>query len=336
MCNYLQREIAKWSNRVRYYTFSRNLLSVLKFLFFLKRSGFKTSVISYVLVFHSLTGVSLGTQARREREGGMRCACLIKHCWSSWFAAANQVNNMDFQIYFYFCSFQIMTFSKTVKYVHKRASALKKKSNLKFNSLSNIHIFKLAFAFNHTAFKIHSQNAYFQKFKREHAPASLEAPASGARLVLLLIGTHPRAKKDLPTDLEYAVLFSVCVARVYNLWHFLYPCESSTDGKEEQHTECVDWKKTEHYTALLIGRCCENFFLCDTHKTKDTSFSSTLDVDMLNVNGSCLFAFTILCLIFFPKFLPQNTERDLSALLNQRFDKTSQIASIRLSTYPSY
>ena len=70
MCNYLQREIAKWRNRVRYYTFSRNLLGVVKFLFFFKRSGFKTSVISYVLVFHSLTGFSRGTQARRERGGG--------------------------------------------------------------------------------------------------------------------------------------------------------------------------------------------------------------------------------------------------------------------------
>ena len=38
-------------------------------------------------------------------------------------------------------------------------------------------------------------------------------------------------------------------------------------------------KKIEHYTAVVIGRCCENFFLCDTHKTKDTSFSSTLGDD---------------------------------------------------------
>ena len=75
-------------------------------------------------------------------------------------------------------------------------------------------------------------------------------------------------------------------------------------------------KKTEHYTVLVIGRCCENFFLCDTHKTKDTSFSSALGDDMLNVDGSCLFAFTISRFIFFPKLLPQNTERDLSVLLN--------------------
>lgn len=75
-------------------------------------------------------------------------------------------------------------------------------------------------------------------------------------------------------------------------------------------------KKTEHYTALVIGRYCENFFLCDTHKKKDSSFSSTLGDGMLNVDGSCLFSFTISRLIFFPKLLPQNTERDLSVVLN--------------------
>ena len=37
---------------------SRNLISVLKFLFFFKGSGFKTSVITYVLVFNSLTWFS--------------------------------------------------------------------------------------------------------------------------------------------------------------------------------------------------------------------------------------------------------------------------------------
>ena len=55
---YLQREIEKWRNTVRYYKLSHNLLGVLEFLFFFKRSGLKTSVISYVLVFHSLTGFS--------------------------------------------------------------------------------------------------------------------------------------------------------------------------------------------------------------------------------------------------------------------------------------
>ena len=42
-----------------------------------------------------------------------------QQCWSSWFAEANPVNNTDFQLYIYFCSFQIMTiFSKTVKYIY--------------------------------------------------------------------------------------------------------------------------------------------------------------------------------------------------------------------------
>ena len=90
-----------------------------------------------------------------------------------------------------------------------------------------------------------------------------------------------------------------------------------------------NWKKTENYTALIIGRCSKNFFLCDTHKTKDTSFSSALGDGRLNVDGSFLLAFTPSCLIIFrliliPILLPQNTVRDLCVLLHKRFDKTSQ------------
>ena len=56
-----------------------------------------------------------------------------------------------------------MTFSKTVKYIHKVVSA-PKKIYCKFNSFSTIHVFKFAFAClfsNHTAFKTHEM---------QHAP----------------------------------------------------------------------------------------------------------------------------------------------------------------------
>ena len=84
-----------------------------------------------------------------QRFSRLELGTLLKdhddqHCWSSWFAAANPVDNTDFQLYFYFCSFSIVTFSKAVKYIHKVVSS-PKKSILKFNGLSNIHIFKFAF-----------------------------------------------------------------------------------------------------------------------------------------------------------------------------------------------
>lgn len=84
-----------------------------------------------------------------QRFGKLELGTLMKdnddqHCLSSWFAAANQVNNANFQIYFYFCYFEIVTFSKTIIYIHKLVFAAKK-SILKFNGLSNIHNFKFAF-----------------------------------------------------------------------------------------------------------------------------------------------------------------------------------------------
>ena len=45
-----------------------------------------------------------------QRFGKLELGTLMKdnddqHCLSSWFAAANQVNNANFQLYFYFSSF---------------------------------------------------------------------------------------------------------------------------------------------------------------------------------------------------------------------------------------
>jgi len=81
----------------------------------------------------------------------------LQRCWTSWSTAATAVNNTDFQLYFYFCRFEIGTFSKTVKYIHKVVSVAKK-SILKFTGVSNIHIFKFTFGClfsHHTAFKTH-------------------------------------------------------------------------------------------------------------------------------------------------------------------------------------
>ena len=70
-----------------------------------------------------------------------------------------------------------MTFSKTVNYIHKLVSA-PKKSILKFNALSNIHIFKFAFGClfsHHTLFKTHKcilRQPNFQNFPWGMPPLS--------------------------------------------------------------------------------------------------------------------------------------------------------------------
>ena len=71
-----------------------------------------------------------------------------------------------------------MTFSKTVKYIHKVVSD-PKKSILKFNGLSNIHIFSFAFrCLFHIILPLKRTNAFwlrqpnFQNFPGQHVPAS--------------------------------------------------------------------------------------------------------------------------------------------------------------------
>ena len=50
----------------------------------------------------------------------------LQRCLLSWFTAVKAVNNADFQLYFYFCCFEIVAYSKTVKYIHKVVSVAKK------------------------------------------------------------------------------------------------------------------------------------------------------------------------------------------------------------------
>ena len=68
-------------------------------------------------------------------------------------AAAKPVNNTDFR-YFYFCYFQMVTFSQAVKY---KVVSAPKKSILKFNSLSKFTFARL-FS-HHAAFKTHEMHA---------------------------------------------------------------------------------------------------------------------------------------------------------------------------------
>ena len=124
-----------------------------------------------------------------------------RSCWSAVLIIMVCSSNTDFQLYLYFCPFKIVTFSKTVKYLHKVFS-VPKKFNLKFNGLSNIKNFEFPFGylFSHrTAFKthkMHSQTTWFQsKFPGGACPRiPLEARASGTRLIRLLVGSHPPAK----------------------------------------------------------------------------------------------------------------------------------------------
>ena len=81
-------------------------------------------------------------------------------------AAAKPVNNMDFR-YFYFCYFQMVTFSQAVKY---KVVSAPKKSILKFNSLSKI---TLAGMFSH--------HAAFKIFQGSMPWTSIETRASDAK-----------------------------------------------------------------------------------------------------------------------------------------------------------
>ena len=81
-------------------------------------------------------------------------------------AAAKPVNNTDFR-YFYFCYFQIVTFSQAVKY---KVVSAPKKSILKFNSLSK---FTLAGLFSH--------HAAFKIFQESMPWTSIETRASDAK-----------------------------------------------------------------------------------------------------------------------------------------------------------
>ena len=89
-------------------------------------------------------------------------------------------------------------FSKTVKYIHKVVSGSKK--SLKFNGLSNAHIFKFAFGClfsHHTASRTKCilGQPNFQNFPGRACPRiPLEPRSSGARLIRLLVGSHPPAK----------------------------------------------------------------------------------------------------------------------------------------------
>ena len=80
--------------------------------------------------------------------------------------AAKPVNNTDFR-YFYFCYFQMVSFSQAVKY---KVVSAPKKSILKFNSLSKI---TLAGLFSH--------HAAFKIFQGSMPWASIETRASDAK-----------------------------------------------------------------------------------------------------------------------------------------------------------
>ena len=84
---------------------------------------------------------------------------------------------------------------------------------------------------------MHSQTTYFQKFREERAPAPLEARASGAHLVRLLIGSHP---PNLPTGLVPAGLFPMWLLE-YIVSDISFDFYADING--EQHIELVDLKK---------------------------------------------------------------------------------------------
>ena len=83
-----------------------------------------------------------------------------QNCWSSWFTAANPVNN-NFQLCLYLFFLNNTIFSKTVKFTCKVVS-VPKTSGFKFNSLSNIHVLRFAFDClfsHHTAFNTHEMQS---------------------------------------------------------------------------------------------------------------------------------------------------------------------------------
>ena len=86
---------------------------------------------------------------------------------------------------------------------------------------------------------MHSRTIYFQNFRGECAPTPLEARASGAHFVRLLIGSHP---PNLPTGLVPAGLFEfLCALLEYIVSDISF--EFYAEIKREQHIELVSWKK---------------------------------------------------------------------------------------------
>ena len=135
----------------------------------------------------------------------------------------------------------MVTFSKTVNYIHKLVSA-PKRSILKFNGLGNIHIFKFAFGClvftsyclqnAHNAF---SDNLIFKISLGACPHFPLKAHAPAARLLCLVVGSHP-PQKNLPTGLFLFLFCPFCSLLMLTCFFFFLQWTVKTTTKPKTVT----------------------------------------------------------------------------------------------------